>query len=108
MQQKRRGRPLKYGHILETLNDHQLYTASSIVNQAVTEGILPQPKGSKPISRKLRHTLVRMAKNHGFPKLGDGWLEVEGQTPMPAYLGLRWKAILYLIPGDEPEAPTDC
>lgn len=82
------GRPMKYGAVILSLDDHDLYTPATIVRHALDREMIKNDK--LPIQR-LRITLSRYSQNHGFPKAGDGLVTIKGQAPTPGWWGHRWK-----------------
>ncbi len=94
------GRPMKYRHYLTILEDDVVYTPATIVDNGVAHGFRLPPV-SKMAERELarlriRHTLARFTKNHGFPFEGDGWVIMRGQAPLRGWFGWRWKNALPL------------
>ncbi len=90
------GRPMKYRHLIENLEDDVLYSAGAIVLNAIAKGLLDEVPAEEMKQQKLRirHTMCRFAKNHGFPKAGEGWVIIDGQAPTPGWRGATWKAAL--------------
>ena len=84
---KRIGRPMKYKHIIEQLEDDKVYSPALIAREAITAGILE--RGDR---QKARHTLSRLSNNHAFPAEGDGLVRIPGQTATIGWHGKRWKA----------------
>lgn len=92
------GRPLKYVRLLSALDDSELYSPASIAHFGEEHGILPTnlPKPELVQQRvRIRHTLARYKSNHHFPKQGDGFVFLEGQSPTPGWYGSRWKERLH-------------
>jgi len=90
-----RGRPMKYRHLIENLEDEKLYSAGAIVRNAIAKGLLDEvPDEEKKVRQRVRHTMSRFAHNHGFPKKGDGLEVTAGQPPRPGWRGATWKAAL--------------
>lgn len=90
------GRPMKYGFLLEILEDEVIYCPASIVDHCMALNIW-RYTGSDPeyIQRlRVRHSLARFSKNHGFPYEGDGLVFIENQAPVRGWFGWRWKAAL--------------
>ncbi len=90
------GRPMKYAHLLLALDDEQIYTPAAIVNHALAEGRINPTRNEDPkqLRIKIRHSLARLSKNHGFPEEGDGMVALLGQAPTRGWFGRRWKAAL--------------
>ena len=90
------GRPSKYRKFIEILEDDTLYTAASIVNNGLKNGMINFSDDEELRRRRLRirHTLVRFTKNHRFPEEGDGWVKLPGQARTMGWFGRRWKAAL--------------
>ena len=86
---KKIGRPMKYKHIIEPLEDETVYSPGLIAREAIKAGIL-----EKEDQLKARHTLARLAKNHFFPSEGDGFVRIPGQASIPGWHGKRWKAAI--------------
>ncbi|CAM2067762.1 hypothetical protein SCOR_20440 [Sulfidibacter corallicola] len=92
---KTAGRPMKYAPFLLALDDDQVYSPATIVRHGEEKGIL-EPWGDDPedyrrLKIKIRHSLARFSKNHGFPDEGDGIVTLAGQAPTRGWLGSRWK-----------------
>ena len=85
---KKKGRPEKYGAVLEALEDNQLYTASMIARLAQEAGMI---EGDRVAYTRLRVALNRRAELHGYPDIGDEMIGVKGQSQTPAWYGWRWK-----------------
>ncbi|CAM2006967.1 hypothetical protein [Acanthopleuribacter pedis] len=90
------GRPMKYAFLLLELEDDQIYTPATIVNRGLSEGTLTleSSEDHKQQRVKIRHSLARLSKNHGFPEQGDGTVQLAGQAPIRGWSGKRWKAAL--------------
>ncbi len=91
---QRIGRPLFYRAYITALEDDTVYTPAAIVNNGEEHGLIPpnlQGTQRKKLRVKIRHTMVRFSKNHGFPEEGDGWVNLKGQPPMRGWYGWRWK-----------------
>ena len=91
------GRPLKYVNLLSALEDGVVYSPASIAHFGEANGLIPTnlPKDKLIQQRvRIRHTLARYKTNHEFPKQGDGFVYLEGQSPTPGWYGSRWKAKL--------------
>ena len=93
------GRPMKYKHLIEALDDETLYTPSTIVLLAETLGFLGSRGEGDTEERKLEKRRIRIAmgrfsNNHDFPDEGDGFITLRGQSPTPAWFGWRWKEAL--------------
>ena len=87
---------MKYAYLLLELEDERIYSPATIVNQSLQDGILTLTSEEDPkIQRvKIRHSLARLSKNHGFPEEGDGTVQLAGQAPIRGWTGKRWKAAL--------------
>lgn len=81
------GRPLKYRHLLERLEDETLYSAGTI---AALSG-----SASSEERHNIVKSLSRLSRSHGFPNRGDGLIEIAGQAPVRAYRGKRWKTLIH-------------
>lgn len=90
------GRPMKYAYLLLELDDESIYSPATIVNQSLKEGTLSltTEEDHKTQRVKIRHSLARLSKNHGFPEEGDGTVQLAGQAPIRGWTGKRWKAAL--------------
>ena len=98
------GRPLKYRHLIDILEDDTLYSPASIVRNGEEKGLLPVPDGDVPFSpadqerseqaMRIRHSLARFADNHKFPRPSEGFVKLFGQAPAPGWFGATWKAAL--------------
>ena len=93
---KRCGRPYKYAHFLNSLEDNTLYCPASIVSHGEGLGYFRGNTGDNLFlaKQRVRITLGRLSNNHDFPLGGDGLVIVKGQAPIPGWLGSRWKAAL--------------
>ena len=80
------GRSLKYAYLLKQLEDHRLYSAATIANL--------ETGADSTQKHKIVKSLSRLTKRHGFPNLGDGWIEIKGQAPTRGFYGERWKTLL--------------
>ena len=90
------GRPMKYGRILQTLNEDELYTPATIAMIALKSDLC-QPANTKEAKRtyqRIRIALGRFSNNHHFPDEGDGIVTIKGQAPTPGWFGWRWKAAM--------------
>lgn len=87
-------RKRKYSQVYAVLENGELYSPGSIVNHAQAMGLLPalEPAALKQLKVKIRHTLLALARNRGFPSEGDGWVLIPGQKRLRGYFGWRWKA----------------
>lgn len=87
------GRPLKYRHLLEQLEDEELYIPARIADLVSLQEQGPE-KSEKDWAEqrtKIRHTMARYAKSRNFPPEGDGKIKWRGHQ-IAAWLGKRWKA----------------
>lgn len=91
------GRPLKYRNLIEVLGNDEIYSPASIVNNGVALGLVQSDQDEVELKSnriKIRHTLARFAKNHGFPPQGDGSVVLPGQSLARGWEGRRWKDAL--------------
>jgi len=91
------GRPLKYRHLLDILEDDTLYSPGSIVRNGEQKGLLPSVRSvvERNLRRlRIRHTFARFVVNHKFPQPGEGLVKLVGQAPVPGWFGATWKAAL--------------
>ena len=90
------GRPLKYDRILNSLNDHELYSPASIAHFAQENGLLDanSPQQVKLARQRVRIAMGRLCNYHSFPDEGDGCIVLPKLRPMPAWYGWRWKLVL--------------
>ena len=90
------GRPMKYDHLIEMLEEDQLYSPATIAAFAKDHGMLNHAgKAPKPLQiQRIRIAMGRLSNNHKFPDDGDGFLKIPGQAPVPAWFGWRWKAAI--------------
>lgn len=87
------GRPLKYKYIILLLDPQAIYSAASIAAFARNNGLLggyTKATLSKKYTR-VRITLGRLSRDHGFPKYGDGLVQAPGQPSFPGWCGWRWQ-----------------
>lgn len=96
MKTKRPGRPAKYHKFLSLLEDNQIYTPSAIARLALATDEFSDldDEQTKLIRLKMRHSLARASKNHGFPREGDGAFLQPGQAVTQGWKGSRWKKLL--------------
>ena len=88
------GRPMKYKRFLEVLGDEEIHTPATIVRTGEAKGLFGQLLTGEDLKKarlKVRHSLARFSSNHGFPKAGDGWVDLAGQPPQRGWFGKRWK-----------------
>lgn len=91
------GRPMKYRDFLDILEEDAIYLPATIVDHGIKHGLVElfqDLEQAKKNRLKIRHTLARFAKNHGFPEEGDGSIKMPGQTSMPGWFGWRWQAAI--------------
>ena len=90
------GRPMKYDHLIEMLEEDQLYSPATIAAFAKDHGMLNHAgKGLKPLQiQRIRIAMGRLSNNHEFPDEGDGYVKIPGQAHTPAWFGWRWKLVL--------------
>ena len=66
------------------LDDDQLYSASSLADEAVKTEVIHTEK-----RKNFRQNL-----NHWKPKTSpDGFIDIPQQGPIPAWFGWRWKSV---------------
>lgn len=94
MVRRRVGRPMKYGVIIQHLDDHELYTPALIAQFAQEHGYLDGDVDLKHAYQRARIAMGRFSNNHRFPDKGDGIITARGQAPTPAWYGWRWKSAL--------------
>lgn len=103
VEKRLRGRPLKYGPILEVLDDDRCFTPSLIVQFAEEKGLLDETGflaediarfGVGHVKRRIRITLGRLSHHRRFPPDGDGLVTWRGQPMMVGWKGSRWKHVL--------------
>ena len=92
---KKPGRPMKYRAFIQNLDKNQLYTPASIVDYGIKMGLVQLLSDENlcdenVLRTRIRHTFSRFAKKRGFPKEGDGLIDMEGQQPQRAWRGSRW------------------
>ncbi len=85
------GRPMKYAHIIESLNDEALYSPATIARFAGANGLLPIVEKAQ---QRVRVAMGRLRAYHDFPKHGDGTIRLSGQCPKPGWFGRRWKLLI--------------
>ena len=92
----RPGRPKKYSHFIAALDDETCYTPGAIFANAMTFGLVTkkQQRNLPKARQRVRHTLARLAANHGFPAEGDGHVKRPGQCLTVGWFGKRWKSTL--------------
>lgn len=98
------GRPLKYRHFIEALDDDTIYTPASIVQLGEIKGLFPRALKDRDLydaKLRVRHTLARFSSNHHFPYMGDGLACLEGHPPMRGWKGSRWKLAADIAPSLE-------
>ena len=89
------GRPAKYNEMIKALDPDKLYSAGSIVREAVDKKIEPfntelsDEEQRKTVTR-VRHAHARRSANHYFPPEGDGFVRIQGQPLVPGWKGRRW------------------
>ena len=90
------GRPYKYEHVLRSLEDDTLYSASAIATFAEQNELIggQTPEEQKLARRRIRTAMIRLCNNHNFPDDGDGKVNIPGQAPVPGWFGSRWKSVL--------------
>ena len=92
----RQGRPKKYSHFIAALDDETCYTPGAIFANAMSIGLVTknQQRHLEKARQRVRHTLARLAANHGFPPEGDGHVKLPGQCLTVGWFGKRWKSTL--------------
>lgn len=91
------GRPMKYRHFIENLEDEVVYTPARIVKHGEFLGFFNKIHSTQKRRKeklRIRHTLARFSVNHNFPIEGDGLVFIKGQAPTRGWKGKRWKAAL--------------
>ena len=86
------GRPLKYAHVIEMLEDDNIYAPGTIAQFAKVSGLLPEL--TTVSLARLRIAMCRLKAYHNFPEKGDGLIRMPGQQPFPAWFGWRWKLLI--------------
>ena len=76
----------EFKSIIEGLDNDTLYASSDIIMLAVDKQLVP--KSDPQFYRKARIVLGRIIKDMGIK---DGTIPFEGQAPIPAWTGCRWK-----------------
>lgn len=96
------GRPLKYLALIRCLADDVLYSPAKIVRTALQLGLIEETEAHHRayLVTCARHALSRYAKNHNFPKHGDGLVSLEGQNITAGWYGIRWKRSMLAPPSD--------
>ena len=86
-----KGRPRKYGYLMDLLEDQLLYSPGAIALLAQEHGHLSWDRemGFKE-RRRIRHTLARFAKNHDFPT-AHGQVKIGGNRKTDGWTGPHWK-----------------
>ncbi|MDJ0836234.1 MAG: hypothetical protein QNK37_06925 [Acidobacteriota bacterium] len=92
---------MKYAHIIQALDEYELYSPATIARFAEANGLLPIVEHA---SQRVKVAMGRLRSYHSFPKGGDGLIHLPGQCPKPGWYGWRWK-LLILENGDEKEPP---
>ena len=89
------GRPSLYLPFLAVLPDTDIHCPATIVTYGKECGLFDHyiTLQGKALKRaNIRHTLARFARNHHFPKKGDGWVKPTKFQPMTVgWTGYRWK-----------------
>lgn len=88
MQRTKRGRPRLYTYLLKALKKRRIYSAATIVEEAVQKGDLPDDPKQR---RYARQALTYIKRTANFPPTGDGLVHHPGQSPMPGWYGSRWQ-----------------
>ncbi len=90
------GRPRKYASIIDALDDDELFSPAVIARIARDKGLLAPFLKNEPneaqVMQRVRIALIRLSNLHSFPDEGDGQVRIEGQAPVPAWFGWRWKS----------------
>ena len=100
----RPGRPLKYRHLIEALDDETIYSPGSIVQNGEEKDLLTTPEEKNNQRIRIRHTLASYAKNHDFCRPGEGWVNLKGLAAAEGWCGATWKAAL---PPKPPQLMSD-
>ena len=96
MLKKRRGRPMRYAHLLIALDDEQVYSPALIAEYGFAQGLFDseQMENAEETRLLVRHTLARLAKNRRLPIEGDGLVRLKGQSVSIGWKGQTWKAVI--------------
>jgi len=94
MKKRRVGRPRKYGYLIDRLDPHEIYSAASIARLAreigfIEEGLDEDEKATR--HRRIRIAMSIFSRNHQFPKMGDGMVEIPGKAAVCGWYGWRWQ-----------------
>ena len=87
------GRPMKYKALLGALEPDRVYTPAMIARFAQKQNILvsESKKDTQKTYQRIRINMGQFARNHRFPKEGDGLVFLPGQAPTVGWLGSRWQ-----------------
>lgn len=92
----------KFDDLLVRLDDDTVYSAGLIVRFAEARGYAQTWKELL----RIRISLNCKCNRYGFPRLGDGWVRLEGQDPTPGWFGWRWKAVILKSSQESVQATT--
>ena len=100
---------MKYSRLVQAIDDETLYNPALIARFAEEKGFLKSCQtdltARRLEKRRIRIILARFSTNHGFPRPGDGLIQLYGRRVFIGWFGWRWKAALKersLIPPKEP------
>jgi len=90
------GRPLKYQHILERLENDEIYSPAAISRFALERGLIDGSTSEERTAarHRVRIAMARLSNYHGFPDEGDALISLPRHRPMPAWYGWRWKLVM--------------
>ena len=92
------GRPRKYTHIIDALEEDEIYSPGAIVRFAEEKGLLDdyfeEESNKKLVRQRIRISCIRLSEMHQFPAGGDALVTIKGQAPTPGWYGWRWKQSL--------------
>ncbi len=95
--QPRPGRPMKYRHFIEILDDDTVYSPAAIYEWGKEQGLVDKnlaKEEEQKLKLRIRHTMARFSANHQFPRKGDGMVLMKGQSAVIGWSGKRWKGAL--------------
>ena len=89
---------MKYIWLLRAIDDETLYCPALIARFAEEKGFLKSCQTDLAFrrleKRRIRTALARFSTNHGFPRPGDGLINLYGNSVINGWFGWRWKAAL--------------
>lgn len=80
----------KYDDLLALLEDETIYSPGQIVRFAQAIGYAD----TRDALLRIRISLNNKSMRYEFPRMGDGWVRLDGQGPTPGWYGRRWKATI--------------